>query len=78
MLGPSDGALSGSSCVSRKTASTPTATAARARTGTNSRCPPEDVPWPPGCCTLWVASKTMGQPISRMIGKDRMSLTRVL
>ena len=29
----------------------PTATAARANTGTNSRCPPEVPPCPPGCCT---------------------------
>ena len=28
---------------------TPTATAARAKTGTNSRCPPELAPRPPGC-----------------------------
>ena len=31
-----------------KTPATPTATAARARAGTNSRSPPEAVPWPPG------------------------------
>ena len=31
ILGPSDGALSGSGCVSIKTAATPTATAALAR-----------------------------------------------
>ena len=34
MFGPSLGARSGSSCVSMKTAATPTATAARARSGT--------------------------------------------
>src|SRR5262249_50649606 len=41
MLGPSEGALSGSGWVSTKTPATPTATAARASTGTNSRSPPE-------------------------------------
>ena len=24
------------------------------------RSPPEEVPWPPGCCTEWVASNTTG------------------
>jgi hypothetical protein len=61
-----------------KTAATPTATAARARAGANSRCPPDEVPWPPGCCTEWVASKTTGQPVLAMMGKARMSVTRVL
>ena len=51
MLGPSDGALSGSGCVSIKTAATPTATAARARYYTNSLWPPLLSPIPPGCCT---------------------------
>ncbi len=37
MFGPSDGAWSGSGCVSMNTAATPTATAARASTGTYSR-----------------------------------------
>ena len=46
-----------------KTPATPTATAARASTGTNSRSPPEEVPCPPGCCTEWVASKTTGAPV---------------
>ena len=78
MFGPSDGALSGSGWVSMKTQATPTATAARARVGTNSRWPPEDVPCPPGCWTLWVASKTTGQPISFMIGRARMSEMSVL
>ncbi len=41
-------------------ASTPTATAARARYGTNWRWPPELVPCAPGIWTLWVASKTTG------------------
>src|SRR5476649_1208853 len=47
------------------TPATPTATAARASTGTNSRSPPEDVPLPPGCCTEWVASKITGAPVVR-------------
>jgi len=38
MFGPSDGALSGSWCVSMKTAATPTAT--RTGTATNSRWRP--------------------------------------
>ena len=63
MFGPSEKASSGRSCVSMNRPATPTATAARARTGTNSRWPPEDVPCPPGCCTLWVASKITGAPI---------------
>ena len=57
---------------------TPTATAARASTGTNSRWPPDEVPWPPGSCTEWVASKTTGAPVSRMIASERMSETRLL
>ncbi len=62
-----------------KTAATPTATAARASTGTNSRWPPDALPCPPGCCTEWVASNTTGMPVSRaMIGRPRMSVTRVL
>ena len=72
------GALSGSGWVSMNTPATPTATAARANTGTNSRSPPDEVPLPPGCCTEWVASNTTGQPVSAMIGSDRMSLTSVL
>src|SRR5258708_2836986 len=51
ILGPSDGARSGSSCVSMNTAATPTATAARANTSTKRRSPPELPPCPPGCCT---------------------------
>jgi 2-dehydro-3-deoxyphosphooctonate aldolase (KDO 8-P synthase) len=39
------------SWVSINSPLTPTAIAARARTGTISRCPPEVVPCPPGCCT---------------------------
>jgi hypothetical protein len=37
MFGPSDGAESGSSWASMKSAATPTAAAARASTGANSR-----------------------------------------
>ncbi len=79
MFGPSEGALSGSWWVSMKTPATPTATAARASTGTNSRSPPEEVPCPPGCCTEWVASKITGAPVVRArIGSARMSETSVL
>ena len=79
MLGPSDGAWSGSGWVSMNTPATPTATAARASTGTNSRSPPDEVPLPPGCCTEWVASKMTGAPVVRaMIGSARMSDTSVL
>ena len=78
MFGPSEGALSGSSWVSIKTPATPIATAARAITGANSRCPPDDPPCPPGCCTEWVASMITGQPVRAMIGSDRMSATSVL
>ena len=42
---------------------TPVATAARASTGTNSRSPPDEAPFPPGCCTEWVASKITGAPV---------------
>ena len=57
MHGPSEGALSGSWWVSAKMPATPTAMAARARGAMNSRWPPEAVPCPPGCWTLWVVSK---------------------
>ena len=60
ILGPSEGALSGSSCVSIKIAPTPTAIAALERNGTNSLWPPLYSPMPPGCWTEWVASKTIG------------------
>ena len=61
------------------TPATPTATAARASTGTNSRSPPEEVPCPPGCCTEWVASKITGANVVRLrIGSARMSDTSVL
>ena len=78
MLGPSEGALSGSSWVSMNTPATPTATAARASTGTISRSPPVELPCPPGCCTEWVASKITGAPSFSMIGSARMSDTSVL
>lgn len=78
MLGPSEGARSGSWCVSMKTPATPTATAARASVGTNRRSPPDEAPCPPGCCTACVASKITGQPIWLMIGSARMSTTSVL
>jgi len=77
-LGPSDRALAGSGWVSANRPEMPTATAARASTGTNSRWPPELVPWPPGNCTEWVASNTTGQPVSRITASERMSLTRLL
>ncbi len=57
---------------------TPAATAARASTGTNSRWPPEALPWPPGNCTEWVASNTTGQPVARITIRARMSDTRLL
>src|SRR6185369_6285008 len=57
-FGPSQSAVSGSSCTSMKIPSIPVATAARDRYSTNSRWPPELSPWPPGSCTLWVASNT--------------------
>ena len=60
MLGPSLGALSGSSCTSMNSPSTPQATAARARNGTLVRSPPVEVPAPPGRWTEWVASKISG------------------
>ena len=43
-FGPSDSALAGSGWVSMKRPAMPTATAARANTGTNSRCPPLTLP----------------------------------
>ena len=43
-FGPSLRALAGSGWVSMNSPPTPTATAARDSTGTNSRCPPELVP----------------------------------
>ena len=52
--------------------------AGRASTGTNSRCPPDEVPCPPGNCTEWVASNTTGQPVSRITASARMSETRLL
>ncbi len=61
-----------------KTPAIPAATAARASTGTNSRCPPLVVPCPPGNCTECVASNTTGALVSRMIASERMSDTRLL
>ena len=60
-FGPSDMAFAGFGWVSMNRPAMPTATAARASTGTNSRWPPDDVPCPPGSCTEWVASNTTGQ-----------------
>ena len=54
------------------------ATAARASTGAMRRSPPLALPAAPGIWTLCVASKTTGQPNSRMITSDRMSATRLL
>ena len=48
MFGPSDKASSGLSCTSKNRPSTPLATAARAKFGTNSRLPLDLVPAPPG------------------------------
>ncbi len=56
----------------------PAAIAAFARVGMNSRCPPEEVPRPPGSWTEWVASKQTGKPKDCMMGMARMSLTRLL
>src|SRR5262249_36139355 len=78
IVGPSDGARSGSSCTSMNTASTPKATAARARGSTYWRSPPERVPSPPGSCTECVASKTTGTPRSRITPRLRKSTTRLL
>ena len=77
-FGPSDSAFAGSGWVSMNIPATPAATAARASTGTNSRCPPEASPWPPGNCTECVASNTTGQPVARMTASERMSDTRLL
>jgi len=52
--------------------------ATRASTGTNSRCPPETPAPAPGNCTEWVASKTTGQPVARMMASERMSVIRLL
>ena len=60
ILGPSEGALSGSWWVSINTPATPTATAALAKCSTNSLWPPLFYPNTPGCWTEWVASKITG------------------
>ena len=64
MFGPSLGACAGSGWVSRKKPSAPAAAAAReqrrnalAQPRRSRRLRPR-----PGCCTLWVASKTTGAP----------------
>ena len=77
-LGPSDIASAGFGWVSMNRPAMPEATAARASTGICSRCPPDDVPCPPGNCTEWVPSKTTGQFDSRMMASERMSETRLL
>src|SRR5437660_7386239 len=77
-FGPSESAWSGCGWVSMNSPATPAATAARASTGMNSRCPPEAEPCPPGHGTECVASNTTGQPVSRMIDSERMSETRLL
>ena len=77
-LGPSLRAQGGLGWVSMNRPATPTATAARESTGTISRMPPLLVPLPPGSCTLCVASKTTGAPVSRMMDRLRMSETRLL
>src|SRR5207249_11448182 len=59
-FGPSERAAAGLSCVSRKTPSTPAATAARASGSMNCGCPPLERPCPPGSCTECVTSKTTG------------------
>src|SRR5215471_10668878 len=51
----------------------PTAVAARAKTGTKARSPPDEVPCPPGCRTEWVASKMTGAPTFARIGSALMS-----
>src|ERR1700722_9339136 len=77
-FGPSDKAFAGSGWVSMNSPAIPAATAARAKTGTNSRCPPDTSPLPPGSCTECVASNTTGHPVLRMMARERMSDTRLL
>src|SRR3954465_10717902 len=74
-FGPSESALSGSSWTSQKSASIPTAAAARARGGASVRSPPVRSPCPPGLCTEWVASKQTGAN-SRIWMIPRKSTTR--
>ena len=61
-----------------KKPSTPTPAAPRAKNSTYSRLPAELVPAPPGNCTLCVASKITGYPVERIIGKERISTTKLL
>src|SRR6266849_3056451 len=78
MFGPSDGARSGSGCVSRKKPSAPAAAAAYSSGGMKSRRPPLEPSGPcPGCCTTCVPSYTTGAPQAlRSRAKLRMSTTR--
>src|SRR5437899_5552880 len=78
MFGPSDGARSGSGCVSRKKPSAPAAAAAYSSGGMKSRRPPLEPSGPcPGCCTACVPSYTTGVPHAvRSRTKLRMSTTR--
>src|ERR1700682_1559077 len=75
-LGPSLSAWSGSSWTSQKSASIPTAAAARASTGARARSPPVEVPCDPGRWTEWVASKQTGANL-RIVTRARMSTTRL-
>src|SRR5262249_13514376 len=83
MFGPSDSGRpsssvrSGSSCISMNSASTPTATAARASAGTYWRSPPERSPPAPGSWTECVASTTTGNPIARIWTRAHISTTSV-
>ena len=77
MLGPSQGALSGSGWTSINIPATPMLAAAFARTGTNSLWPPLHVPWAPGSCTECVASNTTGWPVRFIISRERISTTRL-
>src|SRR5206468_1801731 len=72
MFGPSDGARSGSGCVSRKKPSAPAAAAAYSSGGMKSRRPPLAPSGPcPGCCTECVASYTTG---TRHAARNRVKL----
>src|SRR5574343_26995 len=77
-LGPSDQASAGQGWVSMNRPATPTATPARASTGTISRAPPLTAPRPPGFCTECVTSNTTGAPDLRISAKLVMSATRLL
>jgi hypothetical protein len=77
-LGPSDQASAGLGWVSMNRPATPTATPARASTGTISRCAAAHGPRPPGFCTEWVTSNTTGAPELRISARLVMSATRLL